>query len=232
VCGDAEFNAPILDFRGNPAFSPMVSRLCNAQHRTEFALRVLADLVRESPTSQIMVLAHQRAMLTYIHDAIVERGFATTGFYVGGTKPAILKATEEKQIVLATFSMAAEALDIKTLSTLFMVTPMSNITQSVGRILRAKHNKPIIVDIVDKPDVFKRQFTKRLGFYKGNNYMVRRVASDKYAGFGDMSGWRVLHAPRGAPVAGAATDDAAAPPRKLMLKISDLVGVEGEVATV
>jgi superfamily II DNA or RNA helicase len=56
--------------------------------------------------------------------------------------------------VLATFSMAAEALDIKTLSTLFMVTPKTDI-QAVGRILRAKHDAPIIVDLVDKHDVFK-----------------------------------------------------------------------------
>jgi hypothetical protein len=67
-------------------------------------------------------------------------------------KQECLKETETKQIVLATFSMAAEALDIKTLST--SVTPKTDIVQ-VGRILRAKHDAPIIVDLVDKHDVFK-----------------------------------------------------------------------------
>jgi predicted helicase len=69
-------------------------------------------------------------------------------------KQECLKETETKKIVLATFSMAAEALDIKTLSTLFMVTPKTDIVQAVGRILRAKHDAPI-VDLVDKHDVFK-----------------------------------------------------------------------------
>lgn len=195
ISTDPEFNTPILDFRGNPAFSPMVSRICGATHRTDFVVRVLADLVQESPASQIMVLAHQRAMLAYIHNEVVKQNIATVGFYIGGTKQAILKETEQKQIVLATFSMAAEALDIKTLSTLFMVTPMSNIVQSVGRILRAKHAQPIIVDIVDSQDIFKNQFRKRLAFYKGNNYRVRRIASDKYTGFADMRKWRAVHSP-------------------------------------
>jgi predicted helicase len=53
--------------------------------------------------------------------------------YYGGMKQECLKETETKQIVLATFSMAAEALDIKTLSTLFMVTPKTDIVQAVGR---------------------------------------------------------------------------------------------------
>jgi hypothetical protein len=43
----------------------------------------------------------------------------------------------------------------QTLSTLFMVTPKTDIVQAVGRILRAKHDAPIIVDLVDKHDVFK-----------------------------------------------------------------------------
>jgi hypothetical protein len=105
-----------------------------------------------------MLLSHQRAMLTKIFDMIHLRNsespepLTTVGYYVGGMKQECLKETETKQIVLATFSMA-EALDIKTLSTLFMVTPKTDIVQAVGRILRA--NAPIIVDLVDKHDVFK-----------------------------------------------------------------------------
>ena len=45
--------------------------------------------------------------------------------------------------------MASEGLDIKSLSTLFMVTPMTKIEQSVGRILRQKHD---FKTIDDQPD--------------------------------------------------------------------------------
>jgi hypothetical protein len=106
-----------------------------------------------------MPFSHQRAMLTKIFDMIHLRNLSrpepltTVGY--GRNETGMSKETETKQIVLATFSMAAEALDIKTLSTLFMVTPKTDIVQAVGRILRAKHDAPIIVDLVDKHDVFK-----------------------------------------------------------------------------
>jgi superfamily II DNA or RNA helicase len=83
---------------------------------------------------------------------------------------------------LATYAMAAEALDIKTLSTLVMVTPKTDITQSVGRILRMKHESPIIVDIVDTHDLFQNQWVQRRRFYKKCNYRIRSIDSNRYVG--------------------------------------------------
>jgi superfamily II DNA or RNA helicase len=93
-----------------------------------------------------------------------------------------LQETESKQIVLATYAMAAEALDIKSLSTLVMVTPKTDITQSIGRILRVKHANPIVVDIVDAHEIFQNQWTQRKRFYKKCNYRIRQIESSKYAG--------------------------------------------------
>jgi superfamily II DNA or RNA helicase len=95
-------------------------------------------------------------------------------------KQTNLQETETKNIVLATYAMAAEALDIKTLSTLVMVTPKTDITQSVGRILRVKHEKPIIVDIVDAHEPYQKQWAQRRRYYKKCNYRIRQIDSDKY----------------------------------------------------
>ena len=76
--------------------------------------------------------------------------------------------------------MAAEALDIKTLSTLVMVTPKTDITQSVGRILRMKHDNPIIVDIIDTHSTFQNQWKLRKRFYKKANYKIVTTTSSKY----------------------------------------------------
>ena len=84
--------------------------------------------------------------------------------------------------MLATYAMAAEALDIKTLSTLVMITPKTDIIQSVGRILRVKHDNPIVVDIVDKHDLFQKQWAQRRRFYKKCGYRIRQIDSVKYAG--------------------------------------------------
>lgn len=182
--GDAQFNEVEKDFRGNTKYSSMIVKLCEYGPRSDFIVRVLKDLVIEDSDSQIMVLCHNRSLLSYLYSAIQHRQFATVGFYVGGMKQSALQDTESKNIVLATYAMAAEALDIKTLSTLVMVTPKTDIVQSVGRILRVKHENPIIVDIVDKHDVFQNQWTQRRRFYKKSNYRIWYIESLKYT---DMS---------------------------------------------
>ena len=179
---DAVFNEVEYDYRGNPKYSTMVSKLCSYNRRTDFVVRIIRDLVEENPENQIMVLAHQRSILTYLYDAIRHRGIAEVGFYVGGMKQGDLTDTETKQIVLATYAMAAEALDIKSLSTLVMITPKTDIVQSVGRILRTKHDSPIIVDIVDQHDLFQKQWFQRRRFYKKCQYRIRQIDSDRYTG--------------------------------------------------
>jgi superfamily II DNA or RNA helicase len=178
---DSSFNETELDFRGSPKYSTMISKLCEYGPRSDFIVRVIGDLLKESE-NQIMVLCHNRSLLTYLYDAINHRNLASVGYYVGGMKQTSLQETEEKQIVLATYAMAAEALDIKTLATLVMVTPKTDITQSVGRILRIKHENPIIVDIIDSHDIFQNQWTQRKRFYKKCNYRIRQIESPKYLG--------------------------------------------------
>jgi superfamily II DNA or RNA helicase len=179
---DSQFNEVETDFRGNTKYSTMITKLCEFGPRSDFIVRVLNDLINEDAGGQIMVLCHNRSLLTYLFKAIQYRNFASVGFYVGGMKQTDLQTTESKNIVLATYAMAAEALDIKTLSTLVMVTPKTDITQSVGRILRVKHENPIIVDIVDKHDVFQNQWAQRRRFYKKANYRIRYIDSSRYAG--------------------------------------------------
>ena len=110
----------------------------------------------------------------------VQNNITTVGYYVGGMKKEDLQETESKQIVLATYAMAAEALDIKTLSILVMATPKTDIIQSVGRILRVKHEQPIIVDILDTHDVFQNQYVQRKRFYKKCNYKIIKCDSNQY----------------------------------------------------
>jgi hypothetical protein len=90
--------------------------------------------------------------------------------------------------------MAAEGLDIKSLTTLFMITPMTNIEQSVGRILRQKHEfDPIVVDIIDSHDNFQKQWSKRKTFYKKQNYKIIQINSVNYSS--DVSKWKVIYEP-------------------------------------
>ncbi len=83
--------------------------------------------------------------------------------------------------------MAAEALDIKSLTTLVLATPKTDIIQASGRILREKHENPLIIDIVDSHDVFKRQFEKRKKFYLDQKYTVIKTDCEKYFNMSNSS---------------------------------------------
>jgi superfamily II DNA or RNA helicase len=191
---DLEFNTTEYDFRGAPKYSTMITKLCQFGPRSDFIVRILCDLLQEHPEKQIMVLAHNRELLSYLYEAIRNRISAeenTVGFYVGGMKEKDLKITEGRRIVLATYAMAAEALDIKTLSTLVMATPKTDIEQSVGRILRAKGQNPIVVDVVDSHEYLRRQYNTRRQFYKKCKYKIVSREMEEYQGFTNVSSWKV-----------------------------------------
>ena len=180
VTDDKEFNEMCYDYRGSPAYSTMISKLCAFNNRSEFILKVLIKELAIAPEQQIMVLAHNKNILTYLHDAIAHRQIATVGYYVGGMKEPALKKSETCQIIIATYAMASEALDIKTLTTLVLATPKTDIVQAVGRILRVKHERPLVIDIVDSHDVFLSQWQKRRKYYMSNNYKVMHTKSHLY----------------------------------------------------
>ena len=76
-----------------------------------------------------------------------------------------------------------------------MATPKSDIIQSVGRILRVKHDNPIIIDIVDNHDCFQNQWINRRRFYKRSNYLIKKSSNDKYTSFDDES-WETIYTPK------------------------------------
>ena len=198
---DDEFNEVETDYRGNTKYSTMITKLCAHNPRTMFIIKILQDLLSEDPDKQIMVLCHNRSLLTAIYQYIKSWNDdeEMIGYYVGGMKQTDLEKTEKKRIVLATYAMAAEALDIKTLSTLVMVTPKTDITQSVGRILRVKHDKPIIVDLVDQHDPFQKQWIQRRRYYKKCNYKIIQNNSKKYTNMDTVDNsdeWKLVFDPK------------------------------------
>jgi superfamily II DNA or RNA helicase len=203
---DESFNDVECDFRGNPQYSKMITKICDYGPRSDFIIKILEDLIIENPKKQIMVIAHNRSLLKYLYESICHKNIAdgSVGYYVGGMKEKDLKETESKLIVLASYQMAAEGLDIKTLSTLVMATPKTDIVQTVGRILRVKHSQPIVVDIIDSHDLFKNQWRQRVSYYKKCNYMVKKTDSDAYMGnrkdgnipFCNEKIWKIVFEPK------------------------------------
>ena len=180
IVEDNEYNEVECDFRGQIKYSTMVSKISNFNLRSDFIVHILESEMFINPQQQFIVLAQTKNLLNYLYKALCYKNFASVGYYIGGMKEEELKKSESKKIILATFSMAAEALDIKSLTSLFLASPKSDIIQAVGRILREKHSNPLIIDLIDNHDVFLNQFAKRRAFYNEKNYKIIRTNQEKY----------------------------------------------------
>ena len=177
---DPEFQEIKYDYRGNPQYSTMITKISSYNDRSEFIIKVLQNELNLNKNQHIIILSQNKNLLVYLFNAITHRNIGTVGYYVGGMKEAQLKETENKKIILATYAMAAEGLDIKTLSTLILASPRSDITQAVGRILRVKRDQPLVIDIIDEHSIFKNQFKKRKTFYNKNNYKIIHSNNKNY----------------------------------------------------
>ena len=180
VTDDDEYNEVERDFRGNIKHTTLISKVAQYEFRADFILNVIINEIRINPKQQIILLSQTKNLLNYLYKLITLKNVTSVGYYVGGMKEKDLKESESKQIILATFSMAAEALDIKSLTTLVLATPKSDIVQAVGRIMRAQHSQPLIIDIIDQHEPLLNQFNKRRSFYNEKNYKIIRTNNSNY----------------------------------------------------
>lgn len=118
-----------------------------------------------------LVLSDRREQLNWLFKEVEK--FTTVGFYVGGMKRTELEASEKCQVILATYQMSSEGMDIPSLNAAIFATPKSAIEQSIGRIVRKVHEKiPIAIDICDEFSTFKYNLRGRVSTYKKLGYPV------------------------------------------------------------
>ena len=172
---DCEFySQEETSYGGKVCIPKMITNITSFNRRTEIIYMLLERSVKEG--RKVLVLSDRRDHLKYIHTMVEHRELASIGYYIGGMKEIELKISEDKQILLGTYAMSSEGMDIPSLNTLIMASPKGEIEQSVGRILRKKHDiNPIVYDIVDDFSVFTGQYYKRMRFYKRNNYPIYKT---------------------------------------------------------
>jgi superfamily II DNA or RNA helicase len=172
------------DFKGQPLYSCMISKLDYSQ-RNLMISNIIKKELEENGNQQIMVLAHTKSIVQdlFKHISTFE---SSLGYYLGGMKEEHLKDSESKKVILATYAMASEGLDIKTLTTLILATPKSDICQSVGRILRSKHSMPLVIDLIDEHPLFETQYKKRMAYYSSKKFKINEY--DNYRAYETNTG--------------------------------------------
>jgi superfamily II DNA or RNA helicase len=176
---DDEYSEIKTNFKGQINMPTMITNICLYPNRNKMLLEEIYKCVKEG--RKILLLSDRRDHLKLLNQVLIEKSISN-GFYLGGMKQKDLKESEDKQVMLGTFSMASEGFDCKTLNTIILSSPKSNIEQAVGRILRQKKEDrefvPMVIDIIDNFSIFARQGEKRIKFYKKNNYDIVNVCLD------------------------------------------------------
>jgi superfamily II DNA or RNA helicase len=155
----------------------MINQIASYKPRTDVLLDWIAPYLQEAGR-KLLVLSDRREHLNEFEAGFQAKGISSIGFYVGGMKQKDLEHAATCQVILGTFAMASEGMNIPTLNAVLLATPKSNIEQSIGRILRLKPEErtiqPMIFDILDSAfmECFG-QWSKRKKFYNGCGYTVR-----------------------------------------------------------
>lgn len=167
-----------------PSMPRMINNISDCIHRNNFINEIVKS---EYETGRkILILGDRREYLNRTEKWIKANiNPDVVGKYVGGMKPAELRDSQEKDIILGTYSMASEGMDIPKLNTIVLASPKSDVVQSVGRILREKANvrkfHPLVIDFIDTHpnlSVFKKQCDKRIAFYKKCNHEIHTYHMD------------------------------------------------------
>ena len=173
-------------FNNKPNMARMINNICSFDNRTDYIINIIKRIKNEENNRNILLLSDRREHLKDLKNKIdnLQINNSKTGYYVGGMKDSELKYTEDNcDIILATFSMAAEGLDLPKLDSVILCSPKSSIEQSVGRILRKKMEDriyiPLIIDIIDYFSMFINQSKKRIKYYKKCNYDIKHIKSKK-----------------------------------------------------
>jgi hypothetical protein len=129
---------------------------------------------------KILVVSERLAHLAAVDAALRDRWtnapgkgpLPSIGYFVGGRSEEQLDAASECQVVFATTQLVLEGLDIAALDTLFLLTPLADIEQAVGRIQRycVGKKQPVVVDIRDdRVPACRTSADARMRFYRRNN---------------------------------------------------------------
>lgn len=176
-CDDSAYTEVPTNWKGDTVRAVMINKIADYMPRTVAMLDWLLPYMSD-PARKLLILSDRREHLIAFESGFKSRGVDSVGYYVGGMKQKDLDISAEKRVILGTYAMASEGMNIPTLNMVLLATPKSNIEQSVGRILRTKKEdrvvQPMIMDIVDTAFVeCFGQWNKRKKFYKECGYTVR-----------------------------------------------------------
>lgn len=168
--------APPVTRFGQLNMAGMINIVTELEARNDLIVQTAEDAFMEG--RRVLILSDRREHCFYLQNRLGSKA----KLYIGGMKEADLEESAKSPIVVATFQLAHEGLDIPVLDTVILATPKSDIKQSIGRIMRetaGKVNDPLIFDIADQWSVFFAMYRKRLRVYREGGFEVISETNDR-----------------------------------------------------
>jgi len=171
-CG--KFKPLINRFTKKPNITAMSVNLTEIPERNAMIVEVIRKTFEAAPSRQMVVISHFVDHLDKLYELLNPLFPDKVGLYTG---PIVKKLKLEqktelelKPIILATYKIMCEGIDIKTLDCIFIVTPMKKVLQSCGRILRKHKDEyehiPLMMEVYDQLAVYNGMHRSRMGQYK------------------------------------------------------------------
>ena len=161
---------PLTKF-GKLNMAGMITQVSELNSRNELIIDIINNCLGDN--RRTLILSDRREHCNWICSQFKTE---ISGLYVGGMTEAALDETAKKKVIVATYAMAQEGLDIPVLDTVILATPHSDVTQAIGRIMRetaGKTNSPLIYDIADRWSVFYSMYQKRTKIYHAGGFKFR-----------------------------------------------------------
>jgi superfamily II DNA or RNA helicase len=171
-----------VDYKGEPVLARLLTKIIECEDRNQWICEKIIELIQEE-NRRILVLGERIKQLERIEEILhTVDSSISIGYYIGGMKEEKREtAGREARVLLASYAMASEAMNIKTLNTVILASPRKKVEQSVGRILRERPQdrkvSPVILDIVDSHGIYQGQWRKRRVFYRACGY---KIVNEKY----------------------------------------------------
>ena len=147
----------------------VINKLCNMASRNELIVKTIRNLVYEG--HRVIVLSDRRLHCEELINQLMP--CISSALYIGGMKEQELEKSKESTVLIATYAIAKEGLDIPQFDALVLATPRSDVIQACGRILHSNtNNSPVIVDVVDNWNIGMSQFRKRQVYYTKSGFTI------------------------------------------------------------
>lgn len=161
----------------------MINQIVKDGQRNKLIVDLITDFVSEG--RRVILLSERVGHLEDLHSRLSDRvDPSSLSYYYGKRK----EDTSSAKVVLCTYQMASEGLDLPWLDTCFLSTPRANVIQAVGRVQRRHPDKktPLVLDLVDPYSVFQNWSQSRMRWYRSESFSGVDPLPSKKRGGGSL----------------------------------------------